>query len=63
MVRNDSGVRMRETFAKILAQPASNIRTIMITKYRQNIDIMRALHNAFGYGTYKTDKQGFCAGV
>jgi hypothetical protein len=23
--------------------------------FRENVEVMRSLHNAFGYGTYKTD--------
>lgn len=60
--RNDTGVRMLETFRTMLGttcggagQLTCNGKALMLTKYRQNLDVMRALHNAFGYGTYKTD--------
>jgi len=30
-------------------------KTIGLSNFRQNIQVMRSLHNAYGYGVYKTD--------
>ena len=31
--------------------------TQALNLYRQNLNLMRALHNAYGYGTYHTDAE------
>jgi hypothetical protein len=65
--RNDTGVRMLETALTLQAQmtalcagpgstsPGCAAKTQALQKYKQNIDVMRSLHNAFGYASYKTD--------
>ena len=35
-------------------QSVANAQT-SYDKYRENIEVMRSLHNAFGYGAYRTD--------
>ena len=65
--RNDTGVRMLET-ALTLSTQANALctgagagsagcaaKTQALAKFKQNIDVMRSLHNAFGYASYKTD--------
>jgi hypothetical protein len=53
--RNDTGVRMLEMAQKIDATG----NTTALALFRQNIEVMRALHNAYGYGVYKTDSEIF----
>jgi hypothetical protein len=60
--RNDTGVRMLQTYqAALSALAACGNPTQCAAKqqaavnYKQNLDVMRSLHNAFGYGIYKTD--------
>ncbi|MDB4967757.1 MAG: MoxR-like ATPase [Myxococcales bacterium] len=68
MYRNDTGVRMLETALQLQTQatalcPGSDAagqaacaaKTQALQKFKQNIDVMRSLHNAFGYASYKTD--------
>jgi hypothetical protein len=65
--RNDTGVRMLET-ARTLDLQAQGLcagagstsagcaaKSQALQKFKQNIDVMRSLHNAFGYASYKTD--------
>lgn len=35
--------------------PGCAAKTQSLAKFKQNIDVMRSLHNAFGYASYKTD--------
>jgi hypothetical protein len=35
--------------------PACAAKSQALAKFKQNIDVMRSLHNAFGYANYKTD--------
>ena len=64
--RNDTGVRMLESALTLqnqaaplcTADPTSAgcaAKTQALQKFKQNIDVMRSLHNAFGYASYKTD--------
>jgi hypothetical protein len=57
--RADVGARMLETYRAILADaaaaPTNPAKQLAVVKYRQNLDIMRSLHNAYGYAAYKTD--------
>jgi len=64
--RNDTGARMLEQFQNIQASataactagPTSATcaaKTTAVTQFHENIDVMRSLHAAFGYGIYKTD--------
>jgi hypothetical protein len=65
--RNDTGVRMLETALTLQTQagvlcagpgatsPGCAAKTQSLQKFKQNIDVMRSLHNAFGYASYKTD--------
>ena len=69
-LRNDQGVRMLEHL-KALADALVAANALPINdpkkvgavtnatneyeKYRENIEVMRSLHNAFGYGQYRTD--------
>ena len=65
--RNDTGVRMLETALTLQNQantlcdgrtrrsPGCAAKTQALAKFKQNIDVMRSLHNAFGYAAYKTD--------
>ena len=64
--RNDTGARMLETGKAInddvtkwcTTTPDATkcaAKTQALNNFRQNIEIMRSLHNAFGYATYKTD--------
>lgn len=64
--RNDTGVRMLETGLALSSQaksactadpasPACAAKSQALSKFKQNIDVMRSLHNAFGYANYKTD--------
>jgi hypothetical protein len=64
--RNDTGVRMLETALTLQTQmtaqctpdpttPGCAAKTQALQKWKENIDVMRSLHNAFGYATYKTD--------
>ena len=36
-------------------RPAARPSRRRSAKFKQNIDVMRSLHNAFGYAAYKTD--------
>jgi hypothetical protein len=68
-LRSDPGVRMLEKLQALVAGlAAANALPDDTTKptkvaaaqleydnFRQNIEVMRSLHNAFGYGPYKTD--------
>jgi hypothetical protein len=49
--RNDTGVRILET--AYLIDQSHNVQALNL--FRQNIEVMRSLHNAYGYGSYKTD--------
>jgi len=53
--RNDTAVRMLETLIGLskLTQ-APNVKQAKAL-YIQNIEVMRSLHAAFGYGVYKSD--------
>ena len=64
--RIDVGVRMLEMARTLDAQTAKAcspqgdtnscaVKGRAFQNYRQNIDIMRSLHNAFGYARYATD--------
>jgi hypothetical protein len=63
--RVDTGVRMLEQAlalqtAATIACASNNTATcsaksLAVTNFRENIDVMRSLHNAFGYATYKSD--------
>ena len=65
--RNDTGARMLETALTLQNQantlcagagatsPGCAAKTQALQKFKQNIDVMRSLHNAFGYAAYKTD--------
>jgi hypothetical protein len=65
--RNDTGARMLETALTLQTQantlcagagatsPGCAAKTQALQKFKQNIDVMRSLHNAFGYAAYKTD--------
>jgi hypothetical protein len=68
--RNDTGVRMLETWFALQQQrdtacggpyPADNgsatcaAKNTAVVNWKQNVDVMRSLHNAYGYGVYKTD--------
>jgi hypothetical protein len=64
--RNDTGVRMLETIQTLQGQaatlctadpasPGCAAKSQAVSKFKQNIDVMRSLHNAFGYAAYKTD--------
>lgn len=64
--RIDVGVRMLEMARTLETQvtlscgpmgdPTScKVKTRAFENYRQNIDVMRSLHNAFGYARYNTD--------
>ncbi len=64
--RNDTGVRMLESALTLQNQantlcgvdptsPGCSAKTQALAKFKQNIDVMRSLHNAFGYAAYKTD--------
>jgi hypothetical protein len=64
--RNDTGVRMLETALTLQGQgttlctadPTSAgcaAKTQSLAQFKENIDVMRSLQNAFGYATYKTD--------
>jgi hypothetical protein len=64
--RNDTGVRMLETALTLQTQantlctadstsPGCAAKTQALAKFKENVDVMRSLHNAFGYASYKTD--------
>ena len=64
--RNDTGVRMLETALTLESQmntlcgadptsPGCSAKTQALQKFQENVDVMRSLHNAFGYASYKTD--------
>lgn len=63
--RIDTGVRMLETAYTLEQQrtaacaaptsAACSAKTQALAQWKQNIDVMRSLHNAFGYAQYKTD--------
>ena len=64
--RNDTGARMLETAITLQTQQAAQCspdpttpgcaaKTQALQKWIENIDVMRSLHNAFGYATYRTD--------
>jgi hypothetical protein len=64
--RNDTGARMLQTALTLSGQataactadpasPACAAKSQALSKFKQNIDVMRSLHNAFGYASYKTD--------
>jgi hypothetical protein len=65
--RGDTGVRMLSQLNAIQANktqvctalgatsPQCLAKTLAVTQFRENIDVMRSLHAAFGYGVYKTD--------
>lgn len=63
--RNDTAVRMLETYQTLIsdkttacAMPSSTqcaAKTTAVVNWKQNLDVMRSLHNAYGYGVYKTD--------
>lgn len=63
--RLDVGARMLLTYAKAVAartaacaQPTSVqcfAKKQAVTNFKANIDVMRSLHHAFGYGSYRTD--------
>ncbi|HEY2745825.1 MAG TPA: zinc-dependent metalloprotease [Polyangia bacterium] len=64
--RNDTGVRMLETALTLqnqgktlcTADPTSAgcaAKTQSLAQFKENIDVMRSLQNAFGYAAYKTD--------
>src|SRR5205814_1424454 len=65
--RNDTGVRMLETALTLQTQagtlcagggstsPGCAAKTQALQKFKQNIDVMRSLHNAYGYAAYRTD--------
>ena len=68
--RNDTGARMLETARTLDLQankPGTGLcsmdptsagcaaKTQALQKWKQNIDVMRSLQNAFGYASYKTD--------
>jgi hypothetical protein len=68
MYRNDTGVRMLETALTLQNQrnavcpgadaagvTACAAKSQALEKFKQNIDVMRSLHNAFGYANYRTD--------
>ena len=63
MQRQDTGVRMLQQYKAILdAQAAAcpsgancAAKTLAAQQFKENIDVMRSLHNAFGYAQYKTD--------
>ena len=69
-VRNDTGARMLELGASIQQTeisacnlpngpptdvPTCEAKQIALQNVRENIQVMRSLHNAYGYGVYKTD--------
>jgi len=65
-LRTDSGVRMLQRLqtlankvAAVSSLPDSDSTKAAVLndydQYRQNIEVMRSLHNAFGYGPYMTD--------
>lgn len=68
-LRADTGVRMLERLQKLGqavddagALPVGDQRDAVLAEaqnqydlYRQNVEVMRSLHNAFGYGSYKSD--------
>jgi hypothetical protein len=61
--RNDTGVRMLTTMANLSATATAacggtdpnvcSVKQNAVSKYQENLDIMRSLHRRFGYGTYK----------
>ena len=64
--RNDTGARMLETALTLQteantlctadpASPGCAAKSQALQKFKENIDVMRSLHNAFGYASYKTD--------
>jgi len=64
--RNDTGARMLETALTLQNQantlctadptsPGCSAKSQALQKFKENIDVMRSLHNAFGYASYKTD--------
>jgi hypothetical protein len=64
--RIDAGVRMLEMARMLEGQAAASCetgadptgcktKTRAFQNFRQNIDVMRSLHNAFGYARYTTD--------
>ena len=63
--RQDTGVRMLQTYASVLAAAVAECaaaapnnctaKTLAATQFKENLDVMRSLHNAYGYANYKTD--------
>jgi hypothetical protein len=61
--RVDVATRMLETFATLVTTrngvcpggPTCSIKQTAVDQFKGNLDVMRSLHHAFGYGVYKSD--------